>query len=106
MSKSSHRIPIKLEDVKLILGNHMFNTHFSTLVENVYCQSCQPPGTTPIEIRQIWLDSQGDISIDGLCKKCRHKLRQVIETCNDPDSYGQAMVIWEIQEDLLRFDID
>lgn len=104
MSNSPRRIRIKLEDVELILGKHMFNTHFSTLIENVYCQTCLPPGTTPLLIRQIWLDRNGNISIDGLCKKCRNKLRQVIETSNDPDSYGQAMVIWEIREDLLKFD--
>ena len=104
MSNSSRRIRIKLEDVELILGRDMFNRHFTTLVDNVYCQTCLPPGTTPILIRQIWLDHQGNISIDGKCKKCRSKLRQVIETRNDPDSYGQAMVIWEIQEDLMRFD--
>ena len=104
MSNSSHRTPIKLEDVELILGTELFNTHFSTLVDNVYCQTCHPPGTNAIHIRQIWLDQQGNISIDGRCEKCRSKLRQVIETHNDPDSYGQAMVIWEIREDLLRFD--
>lgn len=104
MSRSSSRIPIKLEDVELILGKELFNTHFSKLVDNVYCNSCRPPGTNPIHIRQIWLDYQGNISIDGRCQECKNKLRQVIETRNDPDSYGQAMVIWEIREDLLRFD--
>lgn len=104
MSDSSHRILIKLEDVELILGQDLFQTHFSKLVDNVYCNSCLPPGTSPIRIKQIWLDQQGNISIDGRCQICKNKLRQVIETRNDPDSYGQAMVIWEIREDLLRFD--
>lgn len=104
MSDSSRRIPIKLEDVELILGQDLFQTHFSKLVDNVYCNGCLPPGTNPLYIRQIWLDQQGNISIDGRCKNCKNKLRQVIETRNDPDSYGQAMVIWEIREDLLRFD--
>lgn len=104
MSNSSSRIPIQLEDVELILGKELFNTHFSKLVDNVYCNSCRPPGTNSIHIRQIWLDHQGNISIDGRCQECKSKLRQVIETRNDPDSYGQAMVIWEIREDLLRFE--
>lgn len=54
---------------------------------------CPVCGKTEVEtvIRDLWLDAQGKILIDGWCRSCKFKLLRTIDTQEYPDAYDLAM---------------
>lgn len=64
--------------------------HRIIIDSNVYCSNCMKMCETGIEVKEIILDSQNDIVVNGICNVCGGHVTRIIELGENKAFYKKA----------------
>jgi len=101
MSIYGIEIKISMEDVALIMGRN-FRRDYQEALHSATCPYCQKLNQASIEVESCWLNSAGDIILEGPCQKCGQHLERYVDTGIHPQQYDQAMSIRELKMEVLK----
>ena len=82
-----------MEDVDFIYEERM--DEFNYQVSKCYCLECQDAYNSTIINYTIRLNENGDLELDGFCKKCNHKMGRYIESGESEVNAKKAAALWE-----------